>query len=248
METTKTATQIFTRLPLEKILNCREMGGYPIETTQATQWHRFLRSSGLSDATERDITFLLDYGLKTVIDLRTPYELEHQPNPFAQRTEVDYVNVNLSNMEDTESSVSSMQDLDLEEEFIMGKMYVNMLESKERIKEVFDVVLKQDEGVTLYHCSAGKDRTGVISLLLLGLAGVDKKDIVTNYEVSFTNIESMMNTKQMSKYPLNVMGSHPQNIKMAYDHIMGEYSSFENYFQVLGYSDQEIERLKNKLI
>lgn len=246
METTKTTTQIYTRLPLENVLNCRELGGYPIGFTHSTQWHRFLRSGGVSGATESDIAFLLDYGVKTVIDLRTPTELSAQPNPFMNRTEVNYVNVNLSDMEDTEASVSSMQEINLEEEFIMGKMYIEMLERKHRIKEIFDAVL-QEEGTVLYHCSAGKDRTGVVSLLLLGLAGAEKHDIVSNYEISFTNLESKMDT-HLSKYPLNVMGSHPQNIKMAYDYLMGEYASFKQYFQSLGYNEQEIEQLKNKMV
>lgn len=77
------------------------------------------------------------------------------------------------------------------------------------------------EKMVLYHYSAGKDRTKLVSLLLLGLAGVEKHDIVSNYEISFTNMESKIG-ENLSKYPLNVIESHPQNIKMAYDYLMGD--------------------------
>ena len=62
-----------------------------------------------------------------------------------------------------------------------------LLENKTAIKETFEI-LAEAKGCTIFHCTAGKDRTGIIAMLILGLSGVSRKDIIANYEVTYTYI------------------------------------------------------------
>ncbi|UUX32749.1 tyrosine-protein phosphatase [Fundicoccus culcitae] len=238
-------TTNYVRLPLQAVNNCREMGGYATADGKVTRWHNFLRSSQLSNSTADDIQFLIDYGLKTIIDLRTTEEINKQPNPFSDDDNVAYYHQNFMQKESIKD-INSMPQL-ANEEFALGKMYTYLLSHHEAVKSIMDIVLNHKEGTLLFHCSAGKDRTGVVALLILGIAGVSLQDIVTNYEVTYTNI--MSDFKHLdTKYTMNMIQSHPQNIIMAYEYILNKYLSFEAYFVALGYSADEIQQFKAMIV
>lgn len=239
----------FVRLPLEQVTNCRDLGGYATLDGQMTQWQRFLRSSGLHLMTDSDIQNLKNFGLKTVIDLRSPAELANEPNPFASQDEVTYINVNLIGEEEVGKSINDkLEDAQVNINF-MGNRYVDMLANTNSIKAIFDAILNAEDGTILYHCTAGKDRTGIVSALLLGLVEVDMRDIVSNYEVSFTNIEAeIMNKVIDTKYPLNVMQSNPGNMKVMLQYLLDEYGSVASYFEHIGFTTEEVQVIKNKLI
>lgn len=241
----KNASLNWVRLPLEGVENCRELGGYATAEGQQTAWHTFLRSSDLTALTNEDILFLKQYGLKHVIDLRSADEIEKMPNPLAARDFNSYSNIPLIN-----SSVSNLVFSDAE--FSLGTLYINLLEKSEGIVDVLKSIASQ-EGVTLFHCAAGKDRTGIIAMLLLGLADVTRKDIVTNYEVTYSNIEQLR--KQYDAYvQINtninkeMMYSKGEYIIQAYDYIMDKHGSIESYVKFIGLTDDEIHRIKKRFI
>lgn len=236
----------YARLPLQTVINCRDIGGYPTQSGAMTQWKRFLRSANLNVVSPEDAKFLTSYGVSTIIDLRTPYELKAEPNIFETSSEVTYKNVNLTGR-NMAGGAMKLLEAGVDSDIVMGQNYINILDMQTTIKQVLDIILGADEGIVLYHCSAGKDRTGVISLILLGLADVSRTDIVSNYEISYTHIED--NIPELAKeFPLNMIKSEPINIKMAYDHIMTEYRGFRTYYEALGYSENEVQAIKARII
>lgn len=255
MVTNNITKQHVARLPLEGITNCRELGGYAADEMNVTKWHNLLRSNTFANATEDDLQYLLDYGVNTIIDLRTKAETKKNPNPASEHPDFNYINVDLIGQGDDGLMSFDYDDVDLDE-MSLGRSYVNMITTNDRLKQVFDVMLAElEHGGALFHCTAGKDRTGVVAMLSLGLAGVTKQDIVANYQVTHTYIENQISDFSdygLDEGALNKMhhlgASNPANITLAYDTVIEEFGSFNGYFENLGYSDAEITKLKNSIL
>ena len=202
----------YTRLPMENAYNVRELGGYATKKGSITIHHQFLRSENLTDITEEDKTFLIEYGLSGIIDLRSREEALIYPNPFRGNNAVKYINCPL------------ITDGILDFHFILDNI----------------------DGCLLFHCQAGKDRTGVLAMILMGLAGVSKEDIVANYEVTHTYLKE--NVKLRLEDGLEELEfSKPQWIEKAYDHIIEHYGSFKVYLMAVGLTKKEIKKIKGKL-
>ena len=154
----------WVRLPLQGIENCRELGGYPTKTGEQVSWRTFLRSSDMSRATEQDIAFLKEYGIQTVIDLRGEDEVKAFPNPLANESFCDYHHIPLF--------TQPLTAMNLPKNIDMGDFYITLLENTTTLPVVFETIAEADDGSIVFHCMAGKDRTGVLAMLLLGIADV----------------------------------------------------------------------------
>ena len=88
-----------------------------------------------------------------------------------------------------------------------------------------------------------KDRTGIVSALILGLCNVDIKDIIANYEVTNTYVS---NSEFMNTYSTNMKKSPPEFIKTFIDNLLDEYNSFEDYILSCKVSKENIEKIRNK--
>lgn len=127
-----------------------------------------------------------------------------------------------------------------------GEFYVKLVEYKEMLYKIFHFILDNIDGCLLFHCQAGKDRTGVLAMILMGLAGVSKEDIVANYEVTHTYLKE--NVKLRLEDGLEELEfSKPQWIEKAYDHIIEHYGSFKVYLMAVGLTKKEIKKIRRKL-
>ncbi len=86
-------TSYFVRLPLEHAYNVRDLGGYSTNLGRFTKGHAFVRADDPCNLKEKDIHFLLEYGISAIVDLRSEEELQRSPNPFAANQNVDYINI-----------------------------------------------------------------------------------------------------------------------------------------------------------
>jgi protein-tyrosine phosphatase len=175
-------------LKLEGTYNVRDVGGYLTTDGRITRWRRLLRADGLHRLTEEAQRTLLATGLRTIIDLRRPREAEHQPNVFATATTLRYRHMPLYQI--------LVGDND---ERTLGEIYRWVLdECQPQIAAVIRLLAEPDALPGLVHCTAGKDRTGVIIALLLGAVNVPAETIVADYTVSAENLrgEFMEETRQ----------------------------------------------------
>ncbi|WP_156288633.1 tyrosine-protein phosphatase [Oceanobacillus salinisoli] len=232
----------WVRLPIKSLENCRELGGYNTEYGQQTRWHSFLRSSDMSQLEEGDISFLEAYGVKTVIDLRREEEIARAKNPLAERETFDYNNVPFM----TKSIFDITKYNEDHSDFTMGDFYIDLLGQKQAVKKIFETIYHAEDGCILFHCRVGKDRTGVLAMLLLGLAGVERKDIVANYEVSYTKLESLHDVE--STLPVNFLYSHRDYILKAYDYIIQTFGTFDKYLIAIGLTEDMLDAIKVRLI
>jgi protein-tyrosine phosphatase len=165
-------------LKLEGTHNLRDVGGYLTTDGRITRWRRLLRADGMHRLTEEAQRTLLATGLRTIIDLRRPRETEHQPNVFATATTVRYRHMPLYQV--------VMGDHD---ERTLGEIYRWIVdECQPQIAAVIRLLAEPDALPGLVHCTAGKDRTGVIIALLLGAVNVPAETIIADYTISAENL------------------------------------------------------------
>ena len=231
----------YVRLPLEGTKNTRDLGGYPTKDNKVTKFHVFIRSDRLTNITDKDNEFLKNYGITDIIDLRgnTTIQSTFVSDDNINREYFKFHYIPLSTSE-YEQYANAEKD---KENFNHGVGYTYVLENKSRIKEIFDI-LAQSKGGVLYHCTAGKDRTGIISALILGLCNAYIKDIIANYEVTNTYLAD---TDIIEKYSENLKKSSPKFIITFIENLLKKYDSFEDYILSCNVSKENIERIKKKL-
>ena len=231
----------YNRLPMEGAYNVRDLGGYATKNGSVTRYHQFLRSDNLTEISEADQSFLEHYGLGAIIDLRGREETLIYPNPFRCSEKVRYIN--LPFITDGVLDLRAVK----EKGFRPEVFYVNLLEYKEMVCKIFRFILENADKCILFHCQAGKDRTGILAMLLLGVCGVSKEDIVANYEVTHTYLKDHMEIR-LDEGLEELEFSRPEWIETSYDHIITEYGSFRLYLMACGLSGKEIRKIRKKLI
>jgi len=232
----------YIRLPMRNAYNIRDLGGYATADGGVTKFRTFLRADDLAKLDNAEQQFLLDYGVRTVIDLRSKEECEQQPNPFAVRTDVRYHNIALLDnviTEDVEVLIATAQDF-------IKSLYVGLVDNAtDAIGAVFNAIADTD-GAVLFHCAAGKDRTGVIAAILLGLVGVSETDIIANYEVTYTHIRQNP-TFAGAEYHSDLMLSAREYIESVIARVKTAHGGFVQYLQAdVGLTDGRVSAIREK--
>ncbi len=159
-------------LPLDGTRNVRDVGGYATTSGRMTRWRTLLRSDELTRIPVHARQELLDLGLRQVIDLRWPEELERSPNVFVESSDVRY------------TSVPLLADDPTPHDGLAG-MYLHVFDARApQLADVARALLAVDGVPAIIGCAAGKDRTGVSIALLLDLVGVPTEVIVEDYAMS----------------------------------------------------------------
>jgi protein-tyrosine phosphatase len=238
------------RLTWEDCVNARDLGGYPSANGRETRWGAVVRSDDLSSLTEAGRKALRDYGIRSIIDLRMPDEAEQHPNPFAEPGDhgVTYTNVSF-----IDPAVPPPDEFTT-----LANGYAGMLERfQPAVCEIMRTIAKAPEGGVLVHCHAGKDRTGLVSALLLELAGVDRKTVGADYALSEECLrprveewlensppdERAEREKELSKY-----SPRAEVMVEVLDRLDQRYGAIESYLLQAGVAPQEIARLREKLL
>jgi len=243
-------------IPLQGAWNVRSFAGLqgshgPIPATA------FVRTADLGRLTEADRDALAAAGVKLDIDLRTADEQAQSPDLLANDDRFAYQRISLMGTEkmDLQKMMTSFPDS-------LGEAYVQWLgHSQPQFKQVFQRIAAQQDGAVLFHCTAGKDRTGIIAGLLLDLAGVPKAQIVHNYAISAHYLEgqpkdSAMNAQIMALIKQNpeigrkmagMAGTAPDNMEQFLAALHSQYGGAEGYLKSIGVSEQEIQQLKVRL-
>jgi protein-tyrosine phosphatase len=165
------------RLAWEGLLNARDLGGYPTADGRQTRWGAVVRSDSPAALTPAGRLALLDYRVRSVVDLRLPAEVAAHPNPFA---EPDTHGVAYANVSFIDPAVPPPGD-----DTRLADDYKGMLDRfRVPVAAVMAAVANAPEGGVLIHCAAGKDRTGLIAALLLGLVGVAPEMIAADYALT----------------------------------------------------------------
>jgi len=233
-------------LAIAGTFNVRDLGGYA-HAGGATAWRRVLRADGLHRLDTDGIEMLKRIGVKTVIDLRRAEELGHQPNPFRDEDAVAYRHISL--FEDLAPSSMTGDDVLLD-------LYLRALsERAAAIVEVLTEIANAADGIVLFHCTAGKDRTGLIAALLLSLAGVSDDLIVEDYALTKERIAPAIAgfIADALERGIDVEAFRPllackaQTMTATLSHLNGNHGSAAAYLETIGLDPAAAGRLRARL-
>jgi protein-tyrosine phosphatase len=165
------------RLEWEGCLNARDLGGYATRDGRETRWGTVVRSDSPAALTDAGRAALADYGVRAIVDLRLPAELADDPNPFAEPGDHGIAYTNVSFIDPAAAPPDAVSTL--------AEDYLQMLDRyRHGVAEAMTAIARAPEGAVLIHCAAGKDRTGLVSALLLGLADVPAETIAADYAMT----------------------------------------------------------------
>lgn len=226
------------RLMLSKTMNTRDLGGYPTLGGRSTAYRKFIRSDVPFEVSGQDLEMLLDNNINTVIDLRNDDEVVRKPCALKNVNQFEYYHYKIygngripTNAKDVPVS------------------YFEMVDEQKLMLPIMKTLSTAKDGV-IYHCAAGKDRTGVISALLLALAGVQQVDILADYQISHAYLDSMLREfcENNLDIPAYIITPKIEYMEAFLNMFYHKYHSVEEYLLCIGLDNNDIINLKQKLI
>src|ERR1700722_18177534 len=232
-------------LRFPSLLNARDLGGYPTVDGAETRWRSLLRSDDLAQLTLAGLQAFSGYGIETVVDLRWPDEVADSPTPITRVLKhIRYEQISLLTRTQEEwrrrRAGNSAKEL----------WNRSMLEQvREELKEVLEVIATASPGPLLFHCVAGKDRTGVIAALMLAVADVVPEAIAYDYAASTENLRDAYLERYPSAEPAAIIdavqcpeaGVHNM---LAY---LEKFGGARSYLEEIGLSPDHVARLRARL-
>lgn len=229
------------RFNFKAVYNCRDIGGFLTRDNKVVRNNVFIRSDNLTDIQPSEMEFLQKLGVQAIIDFRHQNEIDHAPDPFANHPVIDYHNIAI-----LDHAQFTLEDLN---RIKLSDLYISMSENKVFVKSVFETLAHYDKAV-LYHCTAGKDRTGVITALLYKLIGVNDIDIIADYEVSFTYLVPKYagRDENVSEMYQDLFSSKPETMETFLNYLNYKYPNILDYFLSKDISMETVDIIKHKLI
>jgi protein tyrosine/serine phosphatase len=244
-----------TALAWEGCLNVRDLGGLPTEDGRRTRAGAVVRSDNVRGLTDAGWRALADHGVTRIVDLRWPEELaEDQPRDV----DIDVVHVSVLGetydagyVAELDAHLASVDDV--ADHYAWS--YVDFLERyRNRFGLAFAAVADAD-GTVVVHCMGGKDRTGIVSALLLRLAGVRLDAIGEDYAVTAANLEPSTSkwipaiTDEVARAKWEKLRDTPADAMVrVVEEIEARYGDVASYLRAAGLTDAQIERLRERLV
>ena len=247
-------------LPMDGAYNTRELGGYKTTYGKSVKWGVLFRSDKLSDISENDQKYLQSLGIKRIVDFRSEEEKTEDPNIIPEG--INYIETPINVDGAMRSKIEAVLKGETNKEVISFLVDANkeFVTNYTRVYEDFLRGLIDEDGPTLFHCTAGKDRAGFAAAITLIALGVSKEDVIEDYMKTnvFTKhrIDEMIDKiKLMSLYQADaeilrpLIGVEQIYIETAFKTAEEKYGSLENFIREgLNISDEEIKILRNKFV
>lgn len=249
------------QIKLDGAVNIRDLGGYKAANGKTIKPHKLIRAAELTNLSKDDIKKLTaTYKLATIVDFRTDSEVEAKPDPTIKH--VDYIHDSI--MKDNGASTSmadlmkSLATMDNPEDFLIAanKSFVTDPQSIAGYKLFFQELLDNKNGAVLWHCTAGKDRTGFGTALVLSALGVKQDTIMKDFLLSnkYRAAENKQTLDALAKQTDNkkvldgmkaILEVRPAYLNAAFDEIKAKYGSTDAFLKKgLGLSSKDIQKLQ----
>ena len=238
------------RIDLPGCANFRDLGGYPARGGMRLRWRRLFRSDALHGLTPEGVDRVVDeLGIGAIVDLRSTGEVGFDGRGLLRDRSPAYHHLPLF-----EGPLTV--DPELVNRFSLAERYFLMVErAKVPIARVVTALAECSTPV-VYHCTAGKDRTGLISAIVLGLLGVPDEFVVADYAATQDNLTAIIDRLMQSvgyrdvidSLPADTLHANPETMFSLLDHLRDRYGSFRGYASDIGLSDAVIHRLKGSLL
>jgi protein-tyrosine phosphatase len=229
-------------LPLDGSFNFRDLGGYPTSDGRYVKPGRLYRADGPHALTDGDRRALRALGLATVIDLRTPDEAAERCSYAEHVDGVTLVALPLADVLPDPDELPTWV-----EPAVVARRYREMLDNGlPAVAQALRVLTTGDALPAVMHCSAGKDRTGILSAIVLGMVGVPDDAIIADYALSgsaMTRFIDFLITsypdagERLTKLAPALVAAEPETIRRFLSNVRAEYGSFDDFAVTIGVSD-----------
>jgi protein-tyrosine phosphatase len=239
------------KLRIPGMFNVRDLGGLPLQDGGTTRPGKLLRSAELSWLEPAGAAMLAEFGLRTVVDLRTRDEVDQRPD-------------NLTGMDAALVSISFLA-LDYDEiPATQADLYTYMADScTDQTAQVVKALAAPDALPGLFHCAVGKDRTGFIAGIILALIGVPDDEIIQDFLLSNpalgfppqsgtaqSTVDHPVDSELVETPPM-LSSRNPVSAELlagVMDRIRARHGTIAAYLRAGGVTDQELESLTAALV
>ena len=230
-----------THIPLDGALNRRDIGGYRGHDGANLKTGLVFRSDNLNTLTDADLEVFDGLGVRSVFDFRGDREVELQPSRFWSCVD-NPVRVPIA--DDTVQEKTFVERVEARElvevtDTEVGESYISILEEKgHQFGPVLRAIASPTRRPLLFHCTAGKDRTGLAAALIHGICGVSRDDIIHDFELSNTyRLPTRLAALKDRFEPMGIdieplipaLGAPPEAMEMALDHLEANHGGVDGY-------------------
>ena len=242
----------------ESVPNFRDLGGYRTHDGRTVAWRRLFRSAALHKMNERDIARLKqEIGSRVVIDLRRPRDPEKNLEPLllkeigARYHPIPFRPDGPAYLEDEAKANPNAT--------TMGEIYLYRVSEKsfgKRLADALEIIAEPENHPLVFHCSAGKDRTGVLAAVVLTAMGIVDDDVVGDYALSapfMKDIRDRMTSdpetaQRVKDLPEFQWEASAESMVTFLSLLRREYGSADGYLKSNGASSSLVDRLKVALL
>ena len=267
-------------IPVKGIVNARDLGGYTMQDGRKLRDGKLIRAAHLADATDADLQYLSGLPVAKVIDFRKEDEKNGKVDRMVSGAEYICLAIDASGNKSEETKeeekklFSGHKQFDIKKiiliaafnktaQMIARDMYPTMLfdsDCQKQLAQFFQLVLKTESGAILYHCTQGKDRTGIASALLLAALGASRDTIVADFDATnrvyeknvrriCCRVRLMGGKKDEIATVKSFLGANTDNFKKALDRIDQEFGSIDAYLRgPIGLTDRDFATLKERYL
>lgn len=231
------------RLAWPDCRNARDLGGLP-RPGGHTRWGVFVRCDSTANLTPEGSVAMRAYGIATIVDLRRPSEVARTPYRGG-RSGPAYLHLPL---------VDDAMTTRLDECPGMLERYLMMLdEGGAFIRAIFETLADAEAGL-VFHCFAGKDRTGIVAALVLAVAGVPDDVIARDFAETDVQLAGRYEEwlaaaePEMRAAMIEDLHCPPERMLQVLDHLRSEWGGAEGYLEAAGVGPAAIERIRLRLV
>ncbi len=240
-------------IALDAVHNFRDLGGYPTADGRTTRWRRLFRADALYRLAGADIEAVRPLGLRTVVDLRTPDEVELRGGFPLDHHPLDLHHVSV--LDTTWDHQGPWIDDAVAH---LTWSYTQMLTQRpDRFAQAVELLGASGALPAVFHCAAGKDRTGVTAMLILGALGVPRTYIAADYALTAESTQRMLVWaerevpeffERMAGLPAALLACAPEAMYRIVEGIEAEHGSIRAYARHIGVRAETLDRLEAELL
>jgi protein-tyrosine phosphatase len=244
---------------VDGVINVRDLGGYPVKDGRMRSG-RLLRGAELSTLTAQGQQQLAQYPVGIVIDMRTDAEIEPKPDILPEGAQMIHLDVMAGQNLDPIAMLELLKENDgatlMRESY---RVYVTDATAIEAWRQFFQLLLNQDDNAIYYHCTAGKDRTGIATALVLFALGAKHRVVMADYLLSNVYREVLIQ-QQLEQIQALMPDVSPESVldllvvredylETLLTTVDENYGDMDNFLSsALGIGKKEREQLKSMLV
>lgn len=218
-------------LPMKGGYNFRDLGGFRTQDGKYVKWGKVFRSDELHNLTDADLIYLKNIPLISIVDFRSETEIASAPDKNPASVLRNYaLSINPGNLTSVDEIANLPEDKLKNIMLDINRMLVTDSVCVDQYRTFFSLLQDEKDTPLMFHCTAGKDRTGMGAALFLYSLGVDEEDILQDYLSSNIYLKEKY-ADFTTLYPQfkSLMGVSPEYLKAGLDEIKTQYGSIDSY-------------------